>query len=292
MRRNQREEKLKEIRRLEKESQRLYMLAHHNRYMAKRSNVELPELDYIELDEPIHAGWDVWIDISEAGRRRKDATILIELLDTVTTSKPYFTRNVKIIQAIRRHDYDYMTVRNSFIWGKHRWLYNNWDYRSYLEEARYMKLSERCKGYFYKDTMFHPWTGRRIVYRLDLHKFPLYELEFKVKKIMWSKLTIPPKEEISAYRKLENRMEWFKNGNGYEKAMGDNKWSHRSYEKRFYGHSKSRSFNRAYTRALTNEFKNGIVWEEDPEEEVFYDISDDVVCDIEKRVRRREQGDY
>lgn len=232
------------------------------------------------LEKPVFAGWDMWVTLSESGRRRRDAEKLLQVLSYLGASKPTFTREVRYIRLARKVAYRYAEVESAwapsggpqYIYYPLKGLFN----RTLTREV-YTSMPDDLKPYFNRSTKHH-WNGSEYYeYHLDW-KFPVYELILRCKKSYNNFIGHLYGDEIGEYNRL-NRWLWHEAQIKPYKALyghvGYKKWYEKKYQK---GGCRSR------WNAACKELKYCPNWMD----EVLTDgevNADDFVTDIERRYR-------
>jgi len=174
MRRNTKEERLKFIRR---EYQRW-----------NEVDKEADKAYYIPLEQPQFAGWEVYVDLCDSGKRRRDAVEIQAVLDILGWSKPHFVRNLMTIRYIRIHKYRYDRVTTYHSKKSYANCYAIRDkYSNRISEQDYRKIPEKYKHLFTKHNESYFW-GDKTYYTVRYGVIPTYELVFKVKKAYWTQL--------------------------------------------------------------------------------------------------------
>lgn len=163
---------------------------------------------YIDLPKPQFAGWEIHVELTESGKRRRDAPEMNFLINLFGWSKPHFVRNLTIIRHIRRHGHKYERIVTNY--SKKGYLSGLMSERqfgiSHLSQWQYNHLPDRYKPWFAKDMFWkHSWyTGER--YHLKPRILPIGELVFKIRKSYWTKLEIYDGDAQSEYQKLRDKM--------------------------------------------------------------------------------------
>lgn len=193
MLRNQREERLKLIRRENDRLEELRILAWEEHKVA--------------LEKPRFAGWEVHLELSESGKRRRDAADILYLLGLFHMNTPHFVRNLTTIQVLRRAKYSYSRVqvsKKTFL-SKYR-LDRYYTWRS-LNEREYLKLPDYYKGFFTLNKFYgHTYWNPGPHYSLKWNAIPHYELVFKLKKAYWTHMIVFDGEAESDYDRLRHKI--------------------------------------------------------------------------------------
>lgn len=152
------------------------------------------EKEYIPLEKPIFAGWDVSISVEGFRRDRHEIEAVIK---AVGWAFPFFIRNISNIRELRKDNYSFYTflkIRKSY-----------YGYNSTINLDTYQKLPESIKKYFHKTYI----TNLRsiLVERYELNwNFPFYALKVNVKKSYYKYKIIYNTVAQSESDKLDNRL--------------------------------------------------------------------------------------
>ncbi len=193
MLRNQREERLKFVRRESERCDQLWSDARQT-YL-------------VELEKPQFAGWEIHVELSESGKRRRDAPDIQFLLDLFKLSKPRFVRNLTVARIIRggRYSYNRVQVSKKTYISKYG-LSDFYDWHT-INERTYNGLPPQHKKHFFYDK-YHIgsfWNPGNY-YRIRWHAVPHGELVFKLKKAYWTHHEIHDGEAQSDYRRLHSKL--------------------------------------------------------------------------------------
>lgn len=178
----------------EKEKFYNYLRREHARLFEEtRKKINIP------LEKPQFAGWDISIEFTESGKRRKDYPELKEILDLISRSN--FTKNVSFIKHIRRNNYSVESIYSYYKSGKFYNSYFSWNIltKSILKKY-YDVLKPELLKYFSKE----PYKDKYSNTRYSLNNFPLYELKVKITKSYYYSQDIPNSEAESEDAKLHN----------------------------------------------------------------------------------------
>lgn len=195
MLRNQREERLKFVRREQERCDELWDKAR--------------EWHLVELEKPQHAGWEIHVELSEGGKRRRDAPEIQALIDLLGWGEPRFIRNLSTIRVLRRHNYRYHVIRTALTRKQFKLSYHiePFYYTKGLYDSQYQALLPKYQGYFHLDTYewnAAPWRGKK--YILNWNAIPTYELVFKLKKAYWTHLRYYDGDAQGEYRRLHDKL--------------------------------------------------------------------------------------
>lgn len=231
MQRNQKEERLKHIRR---EFHRTNALSTYN--SNKKSNILVP------VEKPIFAGWDITVDFDPLSIKHiMHISRFYTIMHALGWLKPRFVRDVKIIKWIRKYHHAYYRS-SQYVSGT---LSNGseirpiGDYKFRLTIKEYNKLPEECHKYFRKETVTNTRQGTSYVdihYQLILgnNHFPDDYLVFRIKKAYWKHLIYLDGDSIGEEKRLDDKL-WHGSYSKYlNKALCDSKWHsyHHGYQPR------------------------------------------------------------
>ena len=219
MRRNKKTEKVKFLRRLDTLNSELSTLRR--------------EMEWVPVEDPQFLGWDVSIGLSPQRQRSADAGDLLKVLDAVKMRTTTFVKSRWVIKMMRDHGRKYYSFysyyrrelqrRYAKKWGMMSLWPSNYYYQrndnipsvadAEITETHYETLDANIKRYFYKskiDRYFSSYWARRqegeYVYKIDIQRFPAYELELKITKAYSTHRGIPNGEAQSEYDKTHDKL--------------------------------------------------------------------------------------
>lgn len=176
----------------------------NGKWHKEKSNRRLQELrdelhdksikrEYIPLEKPIFAGWDVSISVEGFRRDRHEIEAVIA---AIGWNSQFFIRNVSRVRELRRDNhsfYTYLKIRNSY-----------YGYCNTINSNTYQKLPESIQKYFYRS--YYDYLGiSRERYELKW-SFPFYALKVNVKKSYYKYKVVYDTVAQSEYDKLDNRL--------------------------------------------------------------------------------------
>jgi hypothetical protein len=171
----------------EKSNRRLQELRDILRYESRQK-------EYIPLEKPIFAGWDMSVVVDGF---RKDRQDLEAVIAAIGWSSCIFIRNVSHIRSLRRSNhsfFEYLTIRSAH--------YNGGNSR--ISTNTYEGLTEEVKKYFGR--VCYDYLGiAREAYELKWN-FPFYALKVSVKKSYYKYKVVYDTVAQSEYEKLDNRL--------------------------------------------------------------------------------------
>lgn len=180
------------------------MKRRNGRWHKEKANRRLQELrdelrvqsrkrEYIPLEKPIFAGWDIVISVEGF---RRDRPELEAAIAAIGWSSAFFVRNVAHVKDLRKNNhsfYTYLKIRNSF-----------YGYNSSINLATYNKLPDNTKKYFnYRLSEFLGLKRER--YELAWN-FPFYALKVSVKKSYYHYKIVYDTVAESEHKKLNDRL--------------------------------------------------------------------------------------
>ena len=171
----------------EKSNRRLQELRDNLRYESRQK-------EYIPLEKPIFAGWDMSVVVDGF---RKDRQDLEAVIAAIGWSSCIFIRNVSHIRSLRRSNhsfFEYLTIRSAH--------YNGGNSR--ISANIYERLSEEAKKYFGR--VYSNYSGIIIEsYELKWN-FPFYTLKVILKKSYYKYKIVYNTVAQSEHKKLDTRL--------------------------------------------------------------------------------------
>jgi len=158
------------------------------------------EAEYIPLEKPIFAGWDISVGFRESAKRRRDFEKISKILNVIIREE-FFTRDKKLVRFIRGNNFKIESLRNYY---KYSYYHLNSILNKHIDFKTYNNLSEEFKSYFYADRFYKYSTAERPYYELDVFKFPWYECRLIISKSYNYYKKIYNTEAKSEYDKLLN----------------------------------------------------------------------------------------
>lgn len=182
----------------------------------------------------------MWVTLTEAGMRRRDAPKLLAVLQALGVDQPRFVRESRYIRIVRHAQHDYKRVemawttkRGGYYWYPLQPLFNRT-----ITERDYKALPGDIKPYFNRYVERSRWGGAETVeYHLDWHnQFPSYELTIKTQKTYNTFIGHLYGDQIGEYKKLHDWC-WHESQASVRKALG---WDNTSYRDCFHRGIKTR----------------------------------------------------
>lgn len=171
----------------EKSNRRLQEIRDNLRYESRQK-------EYIPLEKPIFAGWDMSVVVEGI---RKDRQDLEAVIAAIGWSSCVFIRDVRHIRSLRRSNhsfFEYLTIRSAH--------YNGGNSR--ISANSYERLSEEAKKYFGR--IYSNYLGITIEsYELKWN-FPFYALKVTLKKSYYKYKVVYDTVAQSEYTKLDSRL--------------------------------------------------------------------------------------
>jgi len=134
---------------------------------------KIRNLPYVELDKPIHKGWNIIHTLRQDILNRKDADILKKALVLGTYNYSLFNSNH--IRQIRKGNYTYNDYVYDYKLKKYVFINKDRRHVKDLNQDEFDKIPDNLKKYF--DKRLNKYG--RIFYKLN---FPKYYYKLKVKK--------------------------------------------------------------------------------------------------------------
>lgn len=159
--------------------------------------VEARKVEYVALEKPVFAGWDIHVGLTKEGINRRDAEELQEVVNYLNLNEYRFTKDVKLVRHIRHHNFSVDSYRSYY-------KYYSWFYlgqNRHISFHRYHNLEEHLKLYFYADYKYKHSTEDRPYYNLKAY-FPWYAFRLYITKSYHAYRGIPNSQAESDYDKL------------------------------------------------------------------------------------------
>jgi hypothetical protein len=151
------------------------------RRLFERRN-ELLELsmkrEYVELEKPQFAGWDVSLTLRSSGKHRSDSPQLQKVVDVLNSRKSFFTKDVKKIQFIRRSGFTLGSLNTYYSFST--FSYNGLNTK-FLSSRDYHLIPDEIKKYFSISLRYKFFKEEQYKYQIS-DSFPWYELRLMIKK--------------------------------------------------------------------------------------------------------------
>ena len=164
----------------------------------------------VPYEKPRFAGWEVYLDLSESGKRRRDAQDILDIMNHLELNNLFFTRNVSEIREVRRNNdignYQKILYNKLYYlthWNKHNKNYANIFTRN-VSEYVYNSIPHKYLPYFTKYS--YVVEGQKFTHYGFSDQFPFYELIFKVRKTYHTCRKVYDNEAQSEYQKLRNKL--------------------------------------------------------------------------------------
>lgn len=154
------------------------------------------DMDYVALEEPIFAGWDISISLKDEYSNRSDLSYLFKILEAVNLSS-FFSRDVNLIKHIRKNNHSFGSL-NSY-----RTYISALD-KKLINKRSFDSLPEELKIYFKVDKFYKYSSESNPFYGVDDNYFPWYEFKLKISKSYYYYRGIPNSAAQSEYDKLSN----------------------------------------------------------------------------------------
>lgn len=158
--------------------------------------------EYIPLEKPIFAGWDIKIGLTESGLRRRDSEDIQKVLNILNLSREMFTKEVKFIKHIRSKNYFVDSIKSYSIY---RGYYVDSFYNRHITYNEYYNLPAYLKKWFFEDRYYKysNWRGNGKSYYGVSDGFPWYECRIVITKSFYNYKKVYDTIAQSEYDKLD-----------------------------------------------------------------------------------------
>ena len=180
-RRNGKWHKEKKIRRIKEERDTLFWSS--------------KSMDYIPLEEPIFAGWDVSISLKDEYSSRNDLEYILKVLEVINSSS-FFTKDINLVKHVRKNNHDLKSLMS------YKLNYKTLSSRV-INKNKYENLSEELKIFFQKAKFYKYSTELNPYYEVNDY-FPWYEFKLKISKAYYYYRGIHNSAAQREYDKLSN----------------------------------------------------------------------------------------
>lgn len=211
MKRNEKEEKYKVLRRLAKRDREIGYW---------RGAI----LDWVPVEEPKFIGHEYQVVLTESGMRRRDASVLNELLSAL--GKPIFYHRDSFTRIVRLCGHRIDHVKQHFNRHENYNHFANQLFEASIREYAYERLSEDAQKWFNIENRVTMSGYAYKEYRL-LPGFPYYETKIKVSKTYSTHRGIPRADEIREAKIIHDALmmnNYWCAKNGDQKANGRCTW--------------------------------------------------------------------
>ncbi len=170
------------------------------------------EVEYVPLEKPIFAGWDLSIGLTESGMRRKDSQEIQEVINILNESRQIFTRDIKYIRHIRNNDHSLDSIKSYY---QNRGYFIDYFSNRHITWREYHNLPQHLKEWFYEDRYYKysSWMHRNYYYG-TVSNFPWYEVRVVITRSYYHYKKVYNTVAQSEYDKLDgdlylvNRKTW------------------------------------------------------------------------------------
>lgn len=152
----------------------------NRRLQAKRDDLYKQSCvaEYIPLEKPVFAGWDLSIGLTESGSRRRDSEEIQRILNILNLSREMFTRSEKYVRHIRNNNHSIESIRNYY---QHRGYYIDHFSNRHITYHEYNNLPIDLKKYFFADR-YYKYSFHGQTYYAVNQSFPWYECKVVITK--------------------------------------------------------------------------------------------------------------
>lgn len=163
------------------------------------------KVEYIPLEKPIFAGWDLKITLTESGMRRKDSQEVQRVLNILNLSREMFTREVKFIRHIRNNNYSLDSIKS---FSLYRGYYIDYFSNRHITYNEYYNLPDDLKKWFYEDRYYKysSWARLGRGYYGVNNSFPWYECRISITKSFYNYKRVYDSVAQSEYHKLDGNL--------------------------------------------------------------------------------------
>lgn len=264
MNRNEKEKRLKTIKKLEKIKDELP----RGPYESGRGSYYQSGLTWIPVEEPKFIGWETTLVLNDSANRRSDAPRIKAVMDLLGWNKPEFIRDQKTIKLIRQAGKRFSTYKSLWLEDIRKKGYvtlqdnppGTKHTKKVLSDEKYKLLDESLKKYFTMTTRVYPASAFRDSYIEYTHHlnsyFPEHQVLIKIDKAYSTHRGIPKSNLISERQKIENQ---FIARCYYEKLYSDSKvekWYHKRAT-----HSKRKAWNSVLN--VSKQYYDNEWWQDD-----------------------------
>lgn len=199
------------------------------------------KVEYVPLEKPVFAGWDIKIGLTESGTRRKDSESIQKVLHILNLSREMFTRDIKFVKHIRVKDHHIDSIKSFY---QYRGYYiDNFSIR-HITYNEYHNLSEDLKKYFYPDKHYKYSRYDKPYYEVD-SPFPWYECKVVITKSYYNYRRVYDTVAQSEYYKLDGDL-----------YIVDRKSWGRGYHRDDFNKPNKASYNKSLRRIITNQYSS------------------------------------
>lgn len=163
------------------------------------------EVEYVPLEKPIFAGWDLKICLTESGMRRKDSQEIQRVLNVLNLSGDMFTREVKLVRHIRVNNYSLDSIKS---FSSYRGFYVDHFLNRHITFTKYHNLPGDLKKWFYEDRYYKysNWRGNGKSYYGVINGFPWYECRVSITKSFYNYKKVYNSVAKSEWAKLDGNL--------------------------------------------------------------------------------------
>ena len=164
------------------------------------------EVEYVPLEKPIFAGWDINIGLTESGRLRKDSQEVQKILNILNLSRGIFTIEVKYIRHIRNNNYA-LESRKTYYRDILGLCYLDFSSDRHISWREYDKLPENLKKWFYEDRYhkYSTWSNNKNYYGV-VSNFPWYECRLVITRSYYHYKKVYNSVAQSEHAKLDGNL--------------------------------------------------------------------------------------
>lgn len=159
------------------------------------------EREYIPLEKPVFAGWDISIGVTESGARRRDSEDIQKILNILNLSRELFTKDVKFIRHIRNNGHFLDSVKSFY---QYRGYTIDHFSNRHITYHEYHNLPEDLKKWFYADRYYKysSWMNDKCYYGVK-SEFPWYECKIVIERSFYNYKIVYDTQAQSEHDKLD-----------------------------------------------------------------------------------------
>lgn len=165
------------------------------------------EKEYIPLEKPVFAGWDISIGLSHEAKFRKDSEDL-QRVANIFGDRGIFTKDVKLVRFIRTNRFTLDSYRNFYKFRVYHDIGNR-----YIKFHEFNNLPENLKNWFVADKLYKYSTDERPYYTTR-YSFPWYAFRlyitksYNTHKVVYDTVTQSEHDKLDADLWLWDRKSW------------------------------------------------------------------------------------
>lgn len=162
------------------------------------------EVEYVALEKPIFAGWDITIGLTESGARRKDSQEIQAILNIINDERGIFTREIKYIRHIRHNNHALDSIKTYY---QNIGYFYDFGSDRHISWRVYNRLPNNLKKWFYEDKYYKysTWSNRNFYYG-TVSNFPWYECRLVITRSYYHYKKVYNSVAQSEHAKLDGNL--------------------------------------------------------------------------------------